>query len=50
MDHYEVCWQEFNASGRLVTKRKSFKTERAFNKFVEKLFKKDSFYKIFAYR
>lgn len=50
METYEVCWQEINASGRIVTKRKAFRNERRFNRFVEKLFEKDGFLKILAFR
>lgn len=46
----EIVWQEFNKSDRLVTKRKSFKTEEAMQKFVEKLTEKDNFYTILATR
>lgn len=46
---YEVMWQEITASGQIVTKRKGFGTKAALDKFVEKLFQKDSFYKILAY-
>ena len=37
-------------SDRIVTKRKSFKTEEAMQKFVEKLTEKDNFYTILATR
>ena len=47
---FEVAWQEFNKSGRLVVKRKCFKDERAMERFVQKLFQKDSFYQILATR
>ena len=33
----ELMWQEFNKSDRLVTKRKTFKTDEAMRKFIEKL-------------
>ncbi len=46
----ELVWQEFNKSDRIVTKRKSFKTEEAMQKFVEKLTEKDNFYTILATR
>lgn len=45
----EVVWQEFNKSDRIVTKRKSFKTEEALQKFVKKLYEKDNFYTVLAY-
>lgn len=50
MFDYEVCYQEFNDNGKIVTKRRKFKTARAFNKFMEQLFQKDNFHKILAYR
>ena len=46
----EVAWQEFSKSGRIVTKFKEFKTERAMARFIEKLFAKDNFYQIIATR
>lgn len=42
----EIVWQEFNKSDRIVTKRKSFKTEEAMQKVIEK----DNFYTILATR
>ncbi len=47
---FEVVWQEFNKSDRLVTKRKSFKTTEAMEKFIEKVSEKDNFYTIIATR
>lgn len=47
---YEVAWQEFSKSGQIVTKRKEFKTEAAMQRFIEKLFDKDSFYRILGTR
>lgn len=46
----EIVWQEFNKSDRLVTKRKSFKSGDAMEKFIEKLTEKDNFYTILATR
>lgn len=46
----EIVWQEFNKSDRLVTKRKSFKSSEALEKFIEKLTEKDNFYTILATR
>ena len=46
----EIVWQEFNKSDRLVTKRKSFKSDDAMEKFIEKLTEKDNFYTILATR
>ena len=50
MGMFEVSWQEIKATGMIVTKRKAFKTEKALDKFVEKLFDKDSFYRILGTR
>ena len=46
----EIVWQEFNKSDRLVTKRKSFKTAEALEKFIEKLTEKGNFHSILATR
>lgn len=46
----EIVCQEFNKSDRIVTKRKSFKTEEAMQKFIEKVIEKDNFYTILATR
>lgn len=46
----EIAWQEFNKSDKLVTKRKSFKTDEALEKFIEKLTEKDNFYNVLATR
>ena len=50
MEVYEVCWQEINASGKIVLKRKAFRNERKFNRFVEDLFARPGFLKIMAFR
>lgn len=41
---YEVTWTEINRKDQLVTKRKSFKTEAAMQKYIEKLVEKDNYY------
>lgn len=46
----EICWQEFTKSGSIVTKRREFKTEAAATTFIEKLYDKDSFYRVLATR
>ena len=46
----ELMWQEFNKSDRLVTKRKTFKTDEAMQKFIEKLIEKENFYTMLATR
>ena len=47
---YEVAWQEFGRNGQLVTKRKGFKTEAAMQRFIDKLYSKDNFYKVLGTR
>lgn len=47
---FEVAWQEINAKGRIVTKRKCFDSEAKLNRFVEKLFQKDNFVQVLGYR
>lgn len=46
----ELMWQEFNKSDRLVTKRKTFKTDEDMQKFIEKLIEKENFYIMLATR
>lgn len=46
---YEAAWQEINNKGAIVSKRKTFKTEAALEKFIANLFKKDGFHRILAY-
>ena len=46
----ELMWQEFNKSDRLVTKRKTFKTDEDMQKFIEKLIEKENFYIVLATR
>lgn len=43
----ELMWQ-VNKSDRLVTKRKTFKTDEAMQKFIEKLIEKENFYIMLA--
>ena len=47
---FELVWQEINKRERITTKRKSFNTEKAMEKFIEKLVEKDNFYGILASR
>ena len=46
----ELAWQEFDKNGKLVTKRKSFNTAEAMEKYIEKLFEKENFCTILATR
>ena len=45
---HEVTWNEINRKDQIVAKRKSFKTSKAMEKFIEKLVEKDNFYGILA--
>lgn len=47
---FEIAWKEFTNSGRLTVKRKTFQTEKAMERFITKLFSKDSFCEIIATR
>lgn len=47
---FEVAWQEFDRKAEIVTKRKSFRTEAALNRFIEMLYDKDNFWQILGYR
>lgn len=46
----EIVWQEIKKNGEIVTKQRTFKTEKAAEKFIEKLYDKDNFYNILATR
>lgn len=46
----ELMWQEFDKSDRLITKRKTFKTDEAMQEFIEKIIEKDNFYVMLATR
>lgn len=46
---FEVAYQEINKKDEVVTKSKSFKSEEARQKFVEKLSQKDNFVCIVAF-
>ena len=49
MYEYGVRWLEFNKKDQLVMKEKiGFKTEKALNKFIEKLTQKNNFHSIYA--
>ena len=47
---FELAWQEITKSGKITTKRKSFATYAAMEKFIDKVSEKDSFYQILGYR
>ena len=46
----EIVWQEIKKNGEIAEKRRTFKTEKALEKFIDKLVDKDNFYNIFATR
>lgn len=46
---FEVTYQEVNKRDEVVTKRKSFKTAAARDKFVERASQKDNFLCVLAY-
>ena len=47
---FEVAWKEITAKGRIVCKRKAFKSESALEAFIDCLIEKDTFYEITGYR
>lgn len=47
---YEVAYQIFDSKGRLVIKRKGFKTAIAREKFINQLFQDCNFYSIYGTR
>lgn len=46
---FEIAYQEVNKRDEVVAKRKSFKTEAAREKFVEKAMQKDNFVCVLSY-
>lgn len=46
---FGVRWQEFSKDDRMVTKEKFFDSENKRAKFVDRLVRKDNFYKVLAY-
>ena len=47
---YEVAWQAFDKDDRIVTKTKTFKTEKGRAKFIERISYHPSFYCIYGIR
>lgn len=45
---YGVRWREFDKNDKLKTKEKFFKTEKARDKFIDKIENSDNFYEIVA--
>jgi len=39
----KLTWKEVSVTERIVIRKKTFKTEAAFNYFVKELFKRDNF-------
>jgi len=46
---FELAWQEITARGIIKTKRKSFRTMEARDRFIDRLHEKDGFWQILAY-
>jgi hypothetical protein len=49
MAEYSVRWQEFNRRDEAVTKEKHFTTEKARDKFCDKVQDKDNFWRFCAW-
>ena len=47
---YRVAWKEINSRGRIVCKRKAFRSAIALDTFIDQLIEMDSFYEITGYR
>ena len=47
---FEVAWREVTTAGRIVLKRKSFATEAARDRFIDRLFTKDNFLELYGVR
>lgn len=43
---YGVHWREINRAGFIIPREKFFQTERALNRFIEKLEEKDNFVEV----
>ena len=48
MPEFGLRWQEFNRNNEIVTKEKFFATAKGRGTFMQKLIKKDNFYRISA--
>lgn len=46
---FEIAWQEFNRKCEVVTKRRTFRSEAALDKFIDKLHEKENFWQILGY-
>ena len=47
---FEVAWKEITAKGRIVCKRRAFKSDTARETYIDQLIQKDSFYEIVGLR
>jgi hypothetical protein len=47
---YEVAWLEINSKYKIVSKRKAFKTARARDGFIQKLFDSGNLYQLLGTR
>lgn len=43
---FEIAWKEITARGRIVCKRRAFKSDIARETYIDQLIQKDSFYEI----
>ena len=47
---YEIAWKEITTRGRIVCKRRAFRSESARETYIDQLIQKDSFYEIVGLR
>lgn len=47
---FEIAYIEISSSGKLTSKRRSFKTEAALNRFIDKLYESGKLYQILGTR
>ena len=47
---YEIAWKEITTKGRIVYKRRAFKSDTARETYIDQLILKDSFYEIIGIR
>ena len=47
---YEIAWKEITTRGRIVCKRRAFRSESARETYIDQLVQKDSFYEIIGLR
>ena len=47
---YAVAWKEINSRGRIVCRRRAFRSGSALDTFVDQLIQMDTFFEITGYR